>query len=136
MRLNTKKLDNTKGDSLIKTLMTIIKSSITAVIITFLFFIIFAIVMKIGNLDEKIISPINQVIRIISIALGGSIAARASSSRGWLIGAITGIIYMLWAFAISTLFGHTMDFNRIVISDITMSFIVGAIGGIIGINLK
>ena len=114
MRLNTKKLDNTKGDSLIKTLMTIIKSSITAVIITFLFFIIFAIVMKIGNLDEKIISPINQVIRIISIALGGSIAARASSSRGWLIGAITGIIYMLWASVISTLFSVMMDFNRIV----------------------
>ncbi|HHW70577.1 MAG TPA: TIGR04086 family membrane protein [Clostridiales bacterium] len=116
--------------------MIIIKSSIFAVIITFLLFIIFAIAMKIGNLDEKIIPPTNQVIRIISIALGGSMAAKASKVRGWLKGGITGIMYMFWAFVISALFAQSIIFNRVVLSDIAMSFIVGAIGGVIGVNLK
>ena len=84
--------------------------------------------MKIGNLDETIIPPINQAIRIISIALGGAFAARASNVNGWLMGALTGIMYMLWAFLISALFGHRMTLDRIVVSDIVMSFIVGAIG--------
>ncbi len=136
MKTNVKKMDSGKGDSLPKSTKIIIKSSIIAVIMTLLFFIIFAIVMKIGNLDETIIPPINQAIRIISIALGGAFAARASNVNGWLMGALTGIMYMLWAFLISALFGHRMTLDRIVVSDIVMSFIVGAIGGIIGINLK
>lgn len=136
MKMNVKKADSGKSDSLTRNFMIILKSSIFAVIVTLLFFIIFAIVMKIGNLDEKIIPPMNQIIRIISIALGGVIAARASNAKGWLKGAMTGVAYILWAFMISAVFGHRMSLDRFVISDIVMSFIVGAIGGIIGINLK
>lgn len=136
MKCRPKKVDNVKKNTLGKNFMIIIKSSIFAVIITFLLFIIFAIAMKIGNLDEKIIPPTNQVIRIISIALGGSMAAKASKVRGWLKGGITGIMYMFWAFVISALFAQSIIFNRVVLSDIAMSFIVGAIGGVIGVNLK
>ena len=136
VRKNVKKTDGTKGNSLAIDAMVIIKSSIAAVIVTLLFFIIFSVVMKIGNLDEGVISPTSQAIRVMSIALGGAIAARASNAKGWLKGAMTGVMYILWAFIISALFGHRISLNKVVISDIGMSFVVGAIGGIIGINLK
>lgn len=134
--MKMKKTDSKKSNSVANHLMIIVKSSFAAVIVTLLFFIIFSIVMKVGNLDENVIPPTSQAIRIISIALGGVLAARASHSKGWLKGAMTGVMYIIWAFLISALFGHRVSLNKIVISDIAMSFIVGAIGGIIGINLK
>lgn len=134
--MKMKKTDSKKSNSVANHLMIIVKSSFAAVIVTLLFFIIFSIVMKVGNLDENVIPPTSQAIRIISIALGGALAARASHSKGWLKGAMTGVMYIIWAFLISALFGHRVSLNKIVISDIAMSFIVGAIGGIIGINLK
>ena len=117
-------------------LLLILKGSILSVIITIICFIIFAFIMKIGNLHEDIISPVNQVIRIISIVIGSAIAARASNNKGWLKGAATGILYMIWAVLISFIFENQVKFDSILLSDMALGLVVGAIGGIIGINLK
>ncbi|NMA95466.1 MAG: TIGR04086 family membrane protein [Clostridiales bacterium] len=136
MRKNVKNVDDVMGTTLISNIIIVIRSSIVAIILTLLLFIIFSIVMKVGNLTEDVIPPISQVIRVTSIAFSGALAARSSKSKGWLKGALTGITYMLWAYIISLLFGNKISLDSIAISDIGMGFIVGAIGGIIGINLK
>jgi len=58
-------------NSLIHNGLVILKASLLAVIVTLVGFLIFAVVMKLANLQETIIPPVNQAIRIISIALGG-----------------------------------------------------------------
>jgi putative membrane protein (TIGR04086 family) len=116
--------------------MVIVRSSIIAVVITLICFIIFALVIKLFSLQERIIPAVVQVIRTICIALGGLLAARSSRKRGWLIGTFTGVLYVVWAFIISGLFGSNMNLTTIVFSDILLGIVAGTVGGIIGINLE
>jgi len=123
-------------DSIIYNCMVILKASLLAVIVTLVCFLVFAVVMKLANLQETIIPPVNQAIRITSIALGGALAARSSSTKGWLKGAITGLLYIMWALIISSIFGGRYAFDTVLLSDVILGIVVGAIGGIIGINLE
>lgn len=116
-------------------IIAILKSSIIAIIITLVCFAIFAIIIKVADLQETIIAPVVQVIRTLSIAFGGMLAAKSSKKVGWLKGGITGVVYVLFAFMISSLFGGSILMGSIIFSDILLGVIAGAVGGIIGVNV-
>jgi len=113
----------------------VLKGSIIAVLITLVCFLFFALVMRFMYLDDALIPSVNQVIRIFSIALGGAYAARASRGIGWLKGALTGLLYIFWAFLISWLFSGNLIINIVLLSDAFMGLLAGAIGGVIGVNI-
>jgi len=136
MRSIKKSFAQPTENTVIHTCLVVLKSSLFAVIVTLFCFILFALVMKLANLQESIIPPVNQAIRIISIVLGGIIAARSSKSRGWLMGALTGLLYIGWAFIISGIFGGGYMLDTVLLSDILLVIVVGAIGGVIGINIE
>lgn len=115
--------------------IVVLKSSLVAVILTLVCFMLFAIIIKVGGMQETIIPPVVQVVRTLSIALGGFIAARGSQKMGWLKGAITGLVYIIWAFIISSLFGNNIVLGSVVLSDSLLGIVAGAVGGIIGVNL-
>ena len=122
--------------SVIHNFLVILKASLFAVIISLICFVLYALVMKLANLQESIIPPVNQAIRIVSMVVGGAAAARSSKSKGWLKGALTGLLYIVWAFIISGIFGGGYIFDTVLLSDVLLGIVVGAIGGIIGINIE
>ena len=136
MKIAKKSSSQPMENTVIHNCLVVLKSSLLAVVVTLFCFLLFALVMKLANLQEGIIPPVNQAIRIISIALGGAVAARSSRSKGWLKGALTGLLYILWAFIISGIFGGGYIFDTVLISDVLLGIVVGAIGGIIGINIE
>jgi putative membrane protein (TIGR04086 family) len=135
MKSIRKSLAQPEKDTTIHELLVILKASLLAVIITLICFVIFALVMKLANLQETIIPPVNQAIRILSIAIGGVFASRASRKKGWLKGGLTGLLYIIWSFIISGLFDGKYIFNTLLLSDLLLGAVVGAVGGIIGINI-
>jgi len=122
--------------SLLSLVIVAVRSSLIAIVLSLLCFLIFAIVMKIGNFEETLISPGIQVIRVLSITVGGVVAARSTTAKGWLVGALSGILYMVWAIFISLLFGGGISLNSLLLSDMLLGLIAGLVGGMIGINLK
>lgn len=69
------------------------------------------------------------------LLVGGFVAGRKSSGKGWLYGGMQGIIYSCTLLFISFLaFDSGMRINPLLFS--TFSFGVSAIGGILGINMK
>ena len=131
-KINSKQEEN----PLLQDVMLVSKGSIFAVIITLLFIILFAFVMQLSSLSETIIRPVVQVVRILSIALGGAYAARKTSNKGWLKGAVTGIGYVILVSIIGVISGGQFAFDRILLSDALMALVVGAAGGAIGINIR
>lgn len=123
-------------NSLLQDVMLVSKGSVFAVIITLLFIILFAFVMQLSSLSETIIRPVVQVVRILSIAIGGAYAARKTTNKGWLKGAVTGIGYVILVSVICVISGGQFAFDRILLSDALMALIVGAAGGAIGINIR
>ncbi len=131
-KINSKQEEN----PLLQDVMLVSKGSVFAVIITLLFIILFAFVMQLSSLSETIIRPVVQVVRILSIALGGAYAARKTSNKGWLKGAVTGIGYVILVSVIGVISGGQFAFDRILLSDALMALVVGAAGGAIGINIR
>ncbi|NLC42756.1 MAG: TIGR04086 family membrane protein [Clostridiales bacterium] len=131
-RITTKQEES----SLLQDVMLVSKGSVFAVIITLLFIILFAFVMQLSSLSETIIRPVVQVVRILSIAIGGAYAARKTTNKGWLKGAAAGIGYVILVSVIGVISGGQFAFDRIFLSDALMALVVGAAGGAIGINIR
>ena len=135
MRKVRKASSKQQPESMWYDIAAILKSSLVAVIITLICFTLFAVIIKVADMQETIIPPVVQVVRTLSIAFGGMLAARASKKMGWLKGGITGIVYILWAFLISSLFGGPAVMGSLILSDLLLGVVAGAVGGVIGVNI-
>ncbi len=136
MRKPRKKRDiRQDSNSLTQVFMVIIKGSLLAILITLVCILIAAFVWQFTDLKESVMKPVVQGVRILSIAIGGAFAARISTAKGWLKGAAAGLGYIVFATIISVMSGVPFTMDTIFLSDVITAFVVGAIGGAIGINL-
>ena len=135
MRKIRKTSNRQQPESVSNAIIAVLKGSLIAIVITLVFFTLFAVVIKVADMQESIIPPVVQVVRTLCIAFGRLLAARASKKMGWLKGAITGILYIFFAFVISSLFGESNFMGSLILSDLLLGAVAGAVGGIIGVNI-
>ncbi|WP_068674455.1 TIGR04086 family membrane protein [Oceanobacillus sp. Castelsardo] len=96
--------------------------------------VIIAFLLKVTSLDENLLSWIALVIGILSLFIGGLITGLKGKTKGWIIGAITGIGFTIFTFLIQYL-GYQQGFS-IEQSIHHIGFIFAAvIGGVIGVNI-
>lgn len=86
-----------------KNIIRIIKGSVTAIILTLLLLLIFAIILTYTSLKETMINPVIIVISVISILIGSSISTLKISKNGLLNGGLVGIIYILTIYLLSSI---------------------------------
>ena len=113
----------------------ILKGLTFSIIFTLVLFFIFAIILRFSNISDSIIPGIVLIVSIISILCGATICTKKAKSQGWLWGGSVGGIYALLLYIISslTLTGFSFSFTTIYL--ILGYILIGAIGGIIGINI-
>lgn len=119
-----------------KNIIRIIKGSVTAIILTLLLLLIFAIILTYTSLKESVINPVIIVISVISILIGSSISTLKISKNGLLNGALVGIIYILTIYLLSSITSSGFGINLYSIIMMILSIIAGMIGGILGVNMK
>lgn len=105
------------------------------VIITVVLLLIFAVVMTFTEVSEKASSTFYLVTTILSIMYGSIYAVRKIKRRGWLVGIIVTILYLLVLYIVSVISGNSSVIGADRIPRILLAVIVGALSGIIGINL-
>lgn len=114
----------------------IIKSVFISYGLSIFLLALFAVILTYTSVPESYISNVVFIISIVSILYAGKIATKKVKSRGWLIGSITGIVYMLILYLLSLIFTKRPVFDMHVLFIFAMGFLAGAIGGIFGINLR
>ncbi len=120
---------------IIKTDVTdVLKSVLFATLISLGLVLIFAIVIRFANVENKIIMPVNIAIKILSIFVGILLAFK-NRQNGLVKGTISGLVYMLFTFLIFAAINGFKDVKFSWIDLITLP-IAGAISGIISVNLK
>ena len=72
------------------------KSVGISVIVTLAAVLLFAFLIKIFSIGSSVITPVNQVIKALAIFLGCLLSLR--DTKGWLKGAIAGILVILFHF--------------------------------------
>lgn len=117
-------------------LANILKGALIAVSISLILILLFAVLIKLTNIPDVAISPVNQVIKIISIFLGCFLCLKKLPQKGLVTGSFVGMLYTVLAFLIFSLLGGTFSFNLTLLSDIIFASIIGGICGIMAVNKK
>ena len=132
MKIKTAQTENKQGNLV----LAIIKSSLIALCISLISILFFAFLLKFTNISDKFITPVNQVIKGVSIFLGVFLGFRKEKKMGLLGGFLVGLIYTIIAFISFSLLDGGFSFDKTLIYDIIFGSIIGAICGIICVNIK
>ena len=132
MKFKSRNLELKKGTLII----SVLKSSLIAVSVSLIGILVFAFLLKFTNISDNFISPINQVIKGISIFLGVFLGFRKQKNMGLVGGLLVGFLYTIIAFVSFSLLNGSFVFDRTLLNDTIFGSIIGAICVIICVNLK
>ena len=124
------------GNSMCKRKGGLVKGSIVAILITLISILLFAVILKFFELSDSVIMPVNQVIKVLSILFGVKTMLKNCKEKGFVKGALLGIVYTLVSYLIFSLLSRSFLFDLSVILDIIFGCIIGAICGATMVNLR
>lgn len=114
----------------------ILKGVIISLLFTVVCLFIFSCLLVYTNINENLMQPVVIVVTGISILIGSSIGNRTTDKNGIVNGAIVGVVYILCIYLISSIINENFLFNIQSLIMIATGVIAGAVGGIIGVNIK
>jgi len=113
-----------------------LKAIILSYAITIPVFAALAFILANTSFPEKYIGAAVVATTIISVVAAGVWATRSAKRRGWLNGGIVGFVYMFVLYILSGVSYKNFAVNKYVITMAAIGVLAGAIGGILGINVK
>ena len=129
-------MENINENEFSKNIIRILKGSVTAIILTLVLLLIFALLLTYTSITENVIKPVIIVVSGISILVGSSISTLTIKKNGMLNGCLVGLIYILSLYLISSITGTGFTINLYSLIMIIVCIVTGIIGGVIGVNLK
>ena len=122
--------------SVLITLKVILKTVVTAFLITIILMGVLALLICYTALPEEAVTPGVYVLNYFSVFLAGLISAAKAKKRGFITGGISGALYMVLVYLLGYVLFGGITFTKGTLAQIMYCLIVGMIGGIVGINLK
>jgi len=116
--------------------INLLKSIALAFTLTLLLLIIVTMLLTFTPMKEDTIPLMSNIIMIISIAVGSIYMAIKAEEKGWLNGGIVGVVYFLILLILNCLFIKPFVFDVYTVGKLLVSLIAGAVGGMIGVNIK
>ena len=116
-------------------IITILKGSISAICFSLIAVLIFAFVIRTLGVNDSLIMPINQVIKIFSIFFGVAFGLKCNSMHGLVRGAIIGALYTIIAYLTFSILSASFSFGLGTVYDLIFGLIIGAICGVIYVNV-
>ena len=113
----------------------IILGVLLAYCISLVVFVISSLLFTFTPMPEAIMPYLTYITSVFSILIGGIYAASKIGNKGWLNGGMCGILYLTGLFLLSIILDVEIIFGFQFISRLILSFVIGAVGGILGINL-
>lgn len=104
--------------------------------LTIVFLLIYSMLLTYTDLRDNTIPIVVIGINTIAILIGSSIATIKLKKNGIFHGAIIGILYMGILYLISSIFRFQFEINMYSIFMLALGVVAGAIGGILGVNIK
>ncbi len=112
----------------------ILKATLAAAIFSLVCVLIFSFIIGVFSLSTDIIKPVNQVFKIIAIAVGGVLFIRGG--RGLIKGAIYGVCAVVITYLLFAIISSSFAVSWLFALEIALGAVAGGISGIIGVNIK
>ena len=111
---------------------SVIKGVLTALGVSLMLAIVFAVILRRASLGNGVIYPVNQGIKGVSVALGAAIFVKGE--KGWLKGAAVGVLFTALSYLAFSAIGNNFSLSWLIFLELLLSVFTGALGGIIGVN--
>lgn len=95
---------------------------------------VISMLLRFTELTEASFAVVTLIISFIALFLGGLISGGKVAERGWMIGAVTGLMYTILVFFVQYL-GFDTGFSMQQYLFFALYILVAAFGGMIGVNL-
>lgn len=115
-------------------ILQVVKATLAALIFSLVFLIIFTLIIQLASVKASVIKPVNQVFKIIAVAVGGLLFIRGE--KGFLKGAIAGLASVLLSYVLFGIIGGSFAVNWTFALEIVLGSAAGIITGIIAVNIK
>ncbi len=112
----------------------VIKGVLTALVISVLFSIFFAVVLRVASVPDKAIYPVNQTVKVLAAFLGALFFVRGE--KGWRKGLLVGVLFFALSYVTFSTVGGTFALSPLVLAELVFTALGGVIGGILGVNLR
>ncbi len=116
-----------------KAVLQVVKATCAAVIFSLLFALAFTLIIHLASLSASVIKPVNQIFKIIAIAVGGLIFIRGE--KGLAKGAVYGVCAVLFTYLLFSLIGGSFAVSPVFAAEIVLGGAAGAISGVIAVNM-
>ena len=133
MKMRAKSLEEKKHNGVF---LSIVKGSLIALCVSLIGILIFAFCLKFTSLSDKLILPVIQVIKGLSIFLGVFFGLKKQKQMGLISGLLIGFVYTIVSFFAFSILNGAFNFDHTLLNDIVFGAIIGGICGIICVNLK
>ena len=114
----------------------VLKGTLISLAVSLVGILIFAFIIKYVAIPTSAIKPINQVIKGISLLVGTYIALRKTDKMGLVTGLLIGLFYTILAFLVFSILDGNFEFSKTLVNDLLFGGIIGAICGVIAVNLR
>lgn len=118
-----------------KTFFQVSKGVLLAICFSLAGILLFALTLRFFDLSDLGIKIINQIIKTISIFVGVFVCLKNSGKKGLIKGVIVAFLYTIFSFLLFSILNSNFEFNLSFVYDLFFSVFVGAICGIISVNL-
>ena len=112
----------------------VIKGVLTALIISLLFSIFFAVVLRVAPVPDKAVYPVNQTVKVLAAFLGALFFVRGE--KGWRKGLLVGVLFFALSYVTFSTVGGTFSLSPLAIAELVFTTLGGVIGGVVGVNLR
>ena len=129
-----KKAQNTTEKS--SKYLIMLRALLVCFITAFIMILVYALLLSFSSISDASMSKVTQTILIISVAISSAYGGKKIGERGWLFGALLGLIFAVLLIPFGMAFGQVLTLDIYLIAKLLVSAVVGAIGGIIGVNLN
>ena len=112
---------------------SIIKGVACAVAVSLLGAIVFAVLLRGGFLSDRVIYPINQVLKSLSLIVGVLLFIRGE--KGLVKGVVVGLLFTAVSYLAFSAVGNDFSLSWLIFVELAVAVLVGGISGILAVNL-
>ena len=101
-----------------------------------IFVALYALAMNLFHFSENSIPVVNVIAKAVCMLLAALVAIWRRPQKGWLKGAMAGALYVILAFLLFSVIDGNWTVGWPFLADLGMGIVVGAVGGILFVNLR
>ena len=113
---------------------SIAKGTGLSLALSFLFTVIFAVILHTTGWGENAVYSITQTLKVFSVALGVLVFVRGE--KGWLKGGGVGLLFTAFSYLAFSAIGGDFSLSWLIFVEIGIAFFVGALSGSLAVNLR